>query len=122
SPLPHFLDGNHSAEGAQIGMIRDAITASSRKISVLDDEIGRLEGALIELRRKRVTLASYVVAHRGLLAPIRRVPSDILVEIFMYFRAGWGRNAKCSAKTGPLALTGVCRHWRNIALGMAPLW
>ncbi|KZP23953.1 hypothetical protein FIBSPDRAFT_699756, partial [Athelia psychrophila] len=91
-------------------------------ISELDVEIGRLTGALTQLHRKRGNFESYMVAHQGLLSPLRSVPSEILAEIFLYFRAGWGRDAKSTTKIGPLAITGVCRRWRDIALETPPLW
>lgn len=122
SPLPHLLDGNQYAEGSQISVIHDAITLPLLLISTLDDEISRQETALTELRRKRDGIESYVKVHRGLLAPFRWIPEDIMLEIFMHFKDEWGNKARFSVKHGPLAITGVCQRWRNIALRTPSLW
>ncbi|KZP23996.1 hypothetical protein FIBSPDRAFT_667482, partial [Athelia psychrophila] len=91
-------------------------------ITTLDEEIYRLETALVELRRKRACIDLHVEAHQGLLSPIRQIPSDLLREIFMHFSAGWGGEAECSARSGPLAITGVCCQWRDFALDTPLLW
>ncbi|KZP23923.1 hypothetical protein FIBSPDRAFT_857674, partial [Athelia psychrophila] len=109
SPFPNLVHGNQYAEGPQISMIHDAIALSLQHILTLDDEISRQETVLAELERKREGMTAYVTAHRGLLAPFRSVPEDILVEILMHFKAGWGENARCSYTGGPLEIAGVCR-------------
>ncbi|KZP23973.1 hypothetical protein FIBSPDRAFT_785252, partial [Athelia psychrophila] len=122
SPFPNLLDSNHYAGKPRIGIIRAAIDACSTTISTLGDEICRLKSALDELQRKRDNFESHKVAYKGLLSPTVRVPSELLAEIFMHFRAEWGHQARYSTESSPLAITGVCRRWRDIALETPPLW
>jgi hypothetical protein len=50
----------------------------------------------------------------SLLAPIRRLPAEMLSEIFMLAIT----EHNCSA----LRLTHICRSWRLVLLGMSRIW
>lgn len=118
----HQYASNEPIKGIKLNTIRDSINLSHTHISTLDDDMRNLEAALTELRRKREGFVSYIAANQESLSPFKWFPTDILMEIFMYFMAGWGSTAECSIKNGPLAITGICRHWRNIALETPLLW
>lgn len=51
------------------------------------------------------------------LAPIERLPSEILLEVFMYRSADW-RNGNCSW----IGVSHVCHRWRGTALESARFW
>ena len=51
-----------------------------------------------------------------------KLPTELLVEIFHHARGGSTLDG-CKAKQPyPIALTHVCRHWRNVALAAPTLW
>ncbi|KAF8957587.1 hypothetical protein BDZ97DRAFT_102042 [Flammula alnicola] len=56
-----------------------------------------------------------------ILSPIRRLPPEILGEIFLVYRVVSGRPV--SLRTSPAAvLSQVCRSWRQTAISLPPLW
>ncbi|KAF8214956.1 hypothetical protein K438DRAFT_1435500, partial [Mycena galopus ATCC 62051] len=60
-------------------------------------------------------------AHRALLSPIRRVPKDILLEIFFSCLSS-KHNAPIDPHEAPFVLGHFCRHWRSIACSTPMLW
>ena len=75
---------------------------------------------------RRSTERSAVVDDENPLAgfPFDKLPTELLIEIFHRARANsvlddGNTNYPCPAA---LALTHVCRHWRNVALGAPTLW
>ncbi|KAJ7133616.1 hypothetical protein C8R44DRAFT_611100 [Mycena epipterygia] len=55
-----------------------------------------------------------VDAHMALLSPMRRVPLDILQEIFLCCFDS-ARSSVIDAREAPMLLGCICRHWRSIA-------
>ncbi|KAJ7082237.1 hypothetical protein B0H15DRAFT_785874 [Mycena belliarum] len=60
-------------------------------------------------------------AHRALLSPIRRIPHEVLCEIFIRCLP---KNAyvEASVTQCPLLLTQISSNWRSIALSTPALW
>ncbi|KAF9446230.1 hypothetical protein P691DRAFT_674046, partial [Macrolepiota fuliginosa MF-IS2] len=82
----------------------------------LQDVDFRLESLLQRHRRLSFSLEIY----RGVLAPISRIPYEILEQIFQYtLPPGF---VKPSIRQSPLLLTAVCRKWRSVALSTRSLW
>ncbi|PPR00564.1 hypothetical protein CVT24_005468 [Panaeolus cyanescens] len=65
---------------------------------------------------------------KSLLSPLRRLPPEILQEIFLINAPRYIPSKFSSSDiwqedfTLPWALTGVCRKWRNVALSTPELW
>lgn len=74
-----------------------------------------------DLSIKREHLRKYVDAHRVLLLPVRRLPAEILQEIFIHCLPT-EHNAVRSVTEPPLLLGRICRAWRTIALWTPQLW
>src|SRR5271163_3010706 len=58
---------------------------------------------------------------RGSSSPIGRLPTEILIQIFLYCipeDANWTP----APYLAPMQLTAVCRRWREIAVNMPNLW
>ena len=89
-----------------------------------EKEMKRLDLAIAahsskKLQNDRVKIAQRVQSYRIIIAPHRRLPPEILSEIFRYCVAP---EIRVGSKpfTGPLDL--VCSRWRRIALGTPGLW
>ncbi|KIK64170.1 hypothetical protein GYMLUDRAFT_434959 [Collybiopsis luxurians FD-317 M1] len=75
-------------------------------------------------------ISSYEVKLGSLLSPIRRLPYEVLHEIFdkccvaNYFEiTNPGKKPECSIRNRPaLALSSVCARWRRIVLSTPSLW
>ncbi|KAJ7593242.1 hypothetical protein C8J56DRAFT_493915 [Mycena floridula] len=86
-----------------------------------NDEISRLTAAIDKLVLERGKLQSNVVAYKAVLAPIRRLPEDMLREIFVNCLPS-NKPAAIAITDAPLLLGRICRSWREIALSTPGLW
>ncbi|KAJ7685146.1 hypothetical protein DFH06DRAFT_1157592 [Mycena polygramma] len=98
---------------------KSMIHASEANISRIDSQIRDL----MRLRhRERGLIASLKLA----IAPIRKLPAEILVEIFCYVHASswWyltGPRSNVELKR-VLAISQVCAHWRQVVCTTPQLW
>ncbi|KAF7346539.1 hypothetical protein MSAN_01882000 [Mycena sanguinolenta] len=84
-------------------------------------ELARLDARISELTAQRDQLQAYVDSHKALISHPRRLPPDILREIFVACLPT-ERNAVMSAQEAPLLLCRICSAWRTIALSSPRLW
>jgi hypothetical protein len=121
TPVPDLLGGHYIASESQAQMICDTISAAQADISRLDDEITRLHAVLDGLTHKRDALQIYTHLHTALVAPIRRLPPEVLSEIFLCYEDE-NNVSPPRLNKAPLLLGGVCSRWRTIALSTPRLW
>ncbi|KAJ7196761.1 hypothetical protein GGX14DRAFT_326958, partial [Mycena pura] len=117
SPCPELLVTNSIPSDVQINEIQCFIGSAEAKISIIDDQIAQMQRTLDRLGSRRVQLQDLVQSHRSVVSTIRRLPTDILGEIFSH--------ASRSPVHSPEALSrlvGVCQRWRTIALASPLLW
>lgn len=105
----------------EVVAIKHLIAEPLAQISKLDDEIAAAEEIVNVLRRKRLQLLDDVSVHRQLISPVRRVPPDVLREIFISCLPE-NRNPTMSAEEAPVILTRISCQWRDIALTTPRLW
>jgi len=78
------------------------------------------------LRHKREALLTYSNTHIALVAPIRRLPPEILSEIFIHCMSPNSFDCKLydsrNLDKAPLLLGQVCSRWRSISLSTPRLW
>ncbi|KAK7001449.1 hypothetical protein R3P38DRAFT_3049181, partial [Favolaschia claudopus] len=74
-----------------------------------------------KLEETRRELSTYVDAHKALISPIRRMPPDILSEIFIACLPTH-RNCVMSATEPPVLLGRVCSSWRALSMETPRLW
>ncbi|KAJ6578062.1 hypothetical protein B0H19DRAFT_932621, partial [Mycena capillaripes] len=125
SPVKHLLRTNVAPTMQECAQITGHILVQSqRKLAQLDDEIERLHAhlndekfqkRLAQLNAERVALAADIDAHSALLLPIRRVPDDVLREIFVASLPAVN-NTVISSREAPLLQCGVISGWRQVAL------
>ncbi|KAJ6578615.1 hypothetical protein B0H10DRAFT_2101374, partial [Mycena sp. CBHHK59/15] len=84
------------------------------RLKRLDEKISDLQKTLDELAEERDRLSAFVDAHQALISPVRRLPLDIIQEIFV----------ACLPKhaTPPILLGRICSAWRSISLSTPRLW
>ncbi|KAJ6573528.1 hypothetical protein DFH09DRAFT_868682, partial [Mycena vulgaris] len=85
SPFTSKLGTNYCPSDEEQIEIQTFITEPTRRLQRLDDEITELRKAIEKLadERDNLKLSAYVDAHRALISPVRRLPLDIIREIFM---------------------------------------
>ncbi len=115
-----------------------------KQISVYDALLGRIDEVRSEMQRRRDTVHKSMAAYSSALAPIRRLPIDVLRTVFreIQFLQWWDGNPRTYTPwewkeppawewkeppaldflQGPWALSHVCGAWRDIALSYPRLW
>ncbi|KAJ7238558.1 hypothetical protein B0H12DRAFT_960866, partial [Mycena haematopus] len=96
------------------------IERTESDISITDAHIARLQCAMEELTRHRAELENFVRSHKHIISAQRRLPNEILLEIFEH----------CVDPLAPLEprcnvswiISQVCSLWRVLALRSPPLW
>lgn len=74
-----------------------------------------------QLLDKRDQIVVSMQVHQGLISCIRRLPSELLGEIFLRCLPPQP-HIEPDTTTAPLLLLAVCRGWRKVALGTPRLW
>ncbi|KAJ7227461.1 hypothetical protein GGX14DRAFT_347403, partial [Mycena pura] len=120
SPCPELLFNNFVPTDSQIQEIVDVIGGREEELSHIDTEMAQLQLMIDRLRSRRAELQNFVKSHRSVISAIRRLPSEILCEIFSHCV-----DLTCAAFdfTNPLSdIIRVCDRWRSVALGFPLLW
>ncbi|KAJ7441743.1 hypothetical protein FB451DRAFT_1150512 [Mycena latifolia] len=121
SPFTSKLGSNYCPQDEEISEIQTLLTEPILRLKRLDDEIADLQKALDKLAEERAGLSAYVDAHRALISPVRRLPLDIIQEIFVACLPTH-RNCIMSAVEAPVLLGRICSSWRSISLSTPRLW
>ncbi|KAJ3500109.1 hypothetical protein NMY22_g19372 [Coprinellus aureogranulatus] len=121
SPFANVLHTNYTPSEQELGIISHLLEAPEKELLDLGETIYHVEAHLKQLWARRNELRAAVDAHRALTGWIRRVPDELLQEIFV-------RTLPCtylptmSARDSPVVLTHVCRRWRQLAHSNPRLW
>ncbi|KAJ7212637.1 hypothetical protein GGX14DRAFT_564386 [Mycena pura] len=121
SPFEDILHTNVVPSDAQCDDIRAFLMGPCKELANLTEEIERLQSLLDQTTRKRDELKQCVDAHFALVSPMRRLPDDILREVFVKTLPST-RNTAIISTEGPLLLCRVCKLWRSVALTTPRLW
>ncbi|KAJ7168031.1 hypothetical protein C8R46DRAFT_1094728 [Mycena filopes] len=105
---------------SQAAPLLEDIKKTEKDIVIASTHISRLQDALQRLTQQRERLQDFVKTHRAVLSVLRRVPDEILLEIFQHAREGIP-DPDATATT-PWAVSHVCSRWRAVALSSPQLW
>ncbi|KAJ7466860.1 hypothetical protein FB451DRAFT_399999 [Mycena latifolia] len=121
SPFTSKLGTNYCPQDEEIVEIQSLLTGPSLRLKELEDEIADLQKALSKRAEERTELSAYVDAHMALISPVRRLPLDVIQEIFVACLPTH-RNCVMSAVEAPVLLGRICSSWRSISLSTPRLW
>lgn len=121
SAFSQILGTNHVPSPEESGQIQDLLSRPLDELARLNSEIAHLLARLEDLKLRRDKIKHYVDAHQALLSPARRLPVDIIGEIFVHCLPT-GRNATRALYEAPLLLGLICRSWRDVAMSIPRLW
>ncbi|KAF8143345.1 hypothetical protein K438DRAFT_1876203 [Mycena galopus ATCC 62051] len=121
SPFASQLGTNYCPADTELTQIKALLVEPYLRLKAMDDKIGVLREALDKLVEERDALGAYVEAHKALISPVRRLPHDIIEEIFTACLPTH-RNCVMSATEAPVLLGRICRSWRVISLSTPRLW
>ncbi|KAJ7126266.1 hypothetical protein C8R44DRAFT_668618, partial [Mycena epipterygia] len=110
-------------EGPEVAFVRSVISNTDARLTHLDEEISRLRIRLKELEEEHASLASYHAQNNSILSPLRRMPSEVLAEIFSWTLSAEPLSGDRSAvEDSPWVLTQVSHRWRVLSLSTPALW
>ncbi|KAJ6606482.1 hypothetical protein DFH09DRAFT_1120347 [Mycena vulgaris] len=134
SPFQSIIVQEMLPTPSETAAIRDYARNTDAEIARREQDIDRLLCEVTELRRS----SEY---HKAAIAPIRRVPPEVIAEIFMQLTGIERKKARRSASfddsedifdkayvvrprlhAAPMIFGEICRHWRDIALSLPHLW
>ncbi|KDR83106.1 hypothetical protein GALMADRAFT_238930 [Galerina marginata CBS 339.88] len=121
SHFVRFLKNNDSPSEAVLTEVKDLILKPIRELEKKQEEIEHLVRILDDLKVECNVVKKCITEYSIILSPIRRIPSDILHEIF-YHCLPTHRNPVMSVTEAPLLLTRICHPWRSIALSSHRIW
>ena len=92
-------------------------------IEEYDLAIAQLQSAVASLKSQRDSAKDYVSRYKSLMAPIRRLSSDVLVEIFTDICSDTTLSTGHALTHLPqLDLCQVCKYWRSLVNDSPLLW
>ncbi|KAF9002880.1 hypothetical protein BDQ17DRAFT_1356254 [Cyathus striatus] len=122
SPFKGHLHTNYVPSIFEVHHIQQLLrTIYNEELSSIDAEIHQLQQQLNILFSKRDMLAKDIDAHKALTSPIRRLPPEVLQEIFMACLPD-DRNPCMAASEAPMLLTRICNSWYKVAVSTPGLW
>ncbi|PPQ70456.1 hypothetical protein CVT26_013903, partial [Gymnopilus dilepis] len=121
SPFSAYLNTNYVPTALDRAHIRSLLEEPKAEVEQLDNEIARLQAELDVVQADHDTLEEYIQAHYDLLSPFRRLPDDILREIFLWCLPTTHNALMCSSEP-PLLLGRVCSRWRALTFSTPRLW
>ncbi|KAF5356444.1 hypothetical protein D9758_009498 [Tetrapyrgos nigripes] len=124
-----------SPTSLEFSQISELILHAEQDLSDYEKDIQIVENVLLDLKRKKEELERYVDHCKAYLPPIRRLPMEIMGEIFLYyqdlhrsgredrqFREPLTRPFYSSPAMTALVLSSVCKLWHTTTLATPQLW
>ena len=101
--------------------VKESLKAPLIELQEIEIEIQRLCELVETMKIKRETIQKRIDDHNVILAPVRRLPLDVLHEIFFHCLPTH-RNPIMKSSESPILLTRICRSWRAVALSSPRIW
>ncbi|KAJ7573572.1 hypothetical protein C8J56DRAFT_1173589 [Mycena floridula] len=116
-----LLASDEAPRGLQLQELSARLTSAVDDLVAAELEMERLSQELLALAQKSHRLKADIVDLRAIIHPIRRIPAEILFEIFVQSDDSEEPH-HLDISQYPWTLTHVCRRWRNVAIGNPSLW
>ncbi|KAJ7654649.1 hypothetical protein DFH06DRAFT_993402, partial [Mycena polygramma] len=110
-----LLNSNEAPLDLDIPVVHSVLSKTNARLAFLDQEIARLQ-------EERASLASYRTRNRAILSPLRKMPPEVLGEIFLLAVPTMKARRKVCVTDSPWYLTHVSGHWRAVAVSIPALW
>ncbi|KAG7089141.1 hypothetical protein E1B28_010849 [Marasmius oreades] len=124
-PLPHryMLESNESPYYPESIHLRKTYENAKKVKKRLEDDIARLKERVIpRLEMELAHVATVVVEHALVLAPMRVIPTEVLLRIMSFYLGPDNQIDLLNLTTSAWRLAHVCQRWRSIVLGTPSFW
>ncbi|KAJ7728293.1 hypothetical protein DFH07DRAFT_851234 [Mycena maculata] len=119
-PSQHLLRTNEHPTDAEVTDLQQTIEDSRNRIIQLDRAIAALQSTIDKHRRTRQMASDHIRKSTLILSVSRRLPTDILAEIFNWTVPDEPR--KRPTDRSPWVLGRICSRWRSISVSLPELW
>ncbi|KAJ7218751.1 hypothetical protein C8J57DRAFT_970395, partial [Mycena rebaudengoi] len=120
-----LLVSNNPPLDAEIPVIHGIIANEQSQLLDLDTQIAALQKILEPLVDERNATADRILRHQSVISVGRRVPPEILGEIFLFTlpsQEGVVSHTTSCVDSSPWLVSRICSCWRKIALARPELW
>ncbi|KAH6914828.1 hypothetical protein BKA70DRAFT_1396209 [Coprinopsis sp. MPI-PUGE-AT-0042] len=93
-----------------------------RLVREVESTKAQLTAEMDALKARVDACSSFVSAHLALLSPVHRIPSDILINIFLLCIPPMWSEKVATPLEAPLLLTQVCREWCDLVRKTPSFW
>ncbi|KAF7319558.1 F-box domain-containing protein [Mycena chlorophos] len=118
--LDHFLSTNIAPTEAEHIFLRNLLEERQNRAEELKSRAETLRSELALVTREEENVNADICKATTALSPIRRLPPEILCEIFT--RAAKHHREEYPTDLAPWYLGQICSHWRTVALSFSVLW
>ena len=116
-----LLQNNDAPSESTIRELTESLKAPLNELQEVEAEIQRLGELMETMKMKRQSIQKRINDHTTILSPARRLPPDVLHEIFFHCLP-IHHNPIMKSSESPLLLTRICSSWRAIALSSPRIW
>lgn len=126
--IEDLLHSNESPRDAQLDEIRAKVAVHTERLSVLDAAIPDMETTLRLMKEERERVSVDLSKLKEVSKPIRRLPEDVMCELFLGCIDEDIMNAKALidsldvGRAPPWMLSRICSRWRRVAKSYPKLW
>jgi len=123
-----LLQTNYYPTQLEEASLNDAISKYEEESKQLDQSVADLRAQIVDSKARKVKVTLMLKTAKGVLAPIRRIPEEVLGEVFYWctqtpalssdnFFTSWpGWEIPIPSTDAPFSLLRVCHLWRRITL------
>ncbi|KAJ7453446.1 hypothetical protein FB451DRAFT_1373786 [Mycena latifolia] len=123
--LTALLQSNEPLDASQARQVRATLDATLTEPEDLEGQISKTLLSLVKLENERRRRSQYADTLKSALSPIRRTPSEILVEIFLACRDNSLTVSTYSItdpREAPMLMGHISSRWRQVCHGAPRLW
>ncbi|KAF5393038.1 hypothetical protein D9757_001122 [Collybiopsis confluens] len=117
-----YLHTNIPPDDKEIAQFSQVLNESLERREWLDNDLRYLESAILRCRQERQHLAQVIHEHKVVLSPVRRLPTELIVEIIYHILGNEELDDILDLSRGLWPLSQVCGSWRAAILGHNSFW
>ncbi|KAJ7615494.1 hypothetical protein FB45DRAFT_1064400 [Roridomyces roridus] len=121
--ITRLLYTNDPRVDDQIQEIKSSLSIAHSLKSSLASQVTEARMTLMRLEREELHASRHMERCEFALAPIRRIPTETLQQIFIAYADLLGDTPDClDVQGGIWVLSHICSYWRGVAVSTAGLW
>ncbi|KAJ7168566.1 hypothetical protein C8R46DRAFT_237003 [Mycena filopes] len=124
-PIPapaEFIRSNHLPPDSVIARAHREMAVAETGIALVEEKMAHLKQVLEQLQLREQGLREFVAEHRRIVAPIRRLPTELLAEILSYAVSSDSTPDWDPTTNSEWVLAQVSRAWRAVLTSMPQIW